>query len=75
MGRTVIYRGAQYKLTACITRQGEQGFHLQAELTDLKARSALVIADLKDVEEKGRTKNESENAVFQNGKGKADDPR
>ncbi len=74
LGRTVVYRGAQYKLTACITRQGDGGFHLQAELTDLKAKSALVIADLKDVEE--RTDNyESENAVFQNGKGKENDPR
>ena len=52
LGRTVIFRGAQYKLTACITRQGDRGFHLQVELTDLKARSALVIADLKDVEER-----------------------
>lgn len=52
LGRTVIYRGAQYKLTGCIMRQGDRGFRLQAELTDLKARSALVIADLKDVEER-----------------------
>ena len=52
LGRTVIYRGAQYKLTARITRQGDRGFRLQAELTDLKARSALVIADLKDVVER-----------------------
>lgn len=53
LGRTVQYRGTAYLMTACIMRQGAQGFRFQAELTDLKARSSLIIADLKDVEEQG----------------------
>lgn len=51
IGRAVTYRGIMYTLTAVITRQGKCGFYHQAELKDLKAKSSLVIADLKDVEE------------------------
>lgn len=56
IGRTVKYRGAAYTLTACIMRQGKGGFYFQGELTDLKAKSALVIADLKDIEEQEENK-------------------
>ena len=52
LGRQVLFRGVPYTLTACIMRQGEQGFYFQAELRDNKAASAIVIADLKEVEEK-----------------------
>ncbi len=52
LGRTVIYRGVEYRFTACIMRQGDGGFYLQAELADLKANNSLVIADLKDIEER-----------------------
>lgn len=51
LGRQVTFRGATYTLTACIMRQGEQGFYFQAELKDSAAESAIVIADLKEVEE------------------------
>lgn len=51
IGREVTYQGAKYLLTACIMRQGSNGFYFQAELTDLRARSSLLIADLKKVKE------------------------
>lgn len=51
LGRQVRFDGRTYTLTACILRQGDRGFRLQAELKDRKAESALVIADLKKVEE------------------------
>lgn len=52
LGRQVSFRGAIYTLTACIMRQGDNGFRFQAELKDSTAESSLVIADLKEVEEK-----------------------
>ena len=51
LGRQVTFRSVPYTLTACIMRQGEQGFYFQAELKDSAAESAIVIADLKEVEE------------------------
>lgn len=51
LGRTVNYRGSEYIFTAFIMRQGKQGFAYQAELKDPNARSALVIADLKEIKE------------------------
>ncbi len=51
LGRTVSYRGTPYKMTALIMRPGNSGFYYQAELADTKAKSSLVIADLKKVEE------------------------
>jgi hypothetical protein len=52
LGRQVIFDGKSYTLTACIMRQGENGFRFQAELKDNAADSSLVIADLKNVTEK-----------------------
>lgn len=51
LGRQVTFCSVPYTLTACIMRQGEQGFYFQAELKDNNAKSSLVIADLKKVEE------------------------
>ena len=52
IGRQVSFDGRIYTMTACIMRQGDNGFHFQAELKDNTAESSLVIADLKEVEEK-----------------------
>ena len=51
IGRQVSFDGKIYTMTACIMRQGDNGFHFQAELKDNTAESSLVIADLKEVEE------------------------
>lgn len=51
IGRQVSFDGKIYTMTACIMRQGDNGFHFQAELKDNTAESSLVIADLKKVEE------------------------
>ena len=51
LGRNVDYNGIKYRLTAVIMRQAKNGFHFQAELEDQTARSSVVIADLKDVNE------------------------
>ncbi len=51
IGRQVSFDGRIYTMTACIMRQGDNGFHFQAELKDNTAESSLVIADLKKVEE------------------------
>lgn len=51
IGRQVSFDGRIYTMTACIMRQGDNGFHFQAELKDNTAESSLVIADLKEVEE------------------------
>lgn len=51
IGRQVSFDGIIYTMTACIMRQGDNGFHFQAELKDNTAESSLVIADLKKVEE------------------------
>ena len=51
IGRQVGFDGKIYTMTACIMRQGDNGFHFQAELKDNTAESSLVIADLKEVEE------------------------
>lgn len=51
LGRQVSFNGRPYILTACIMRQGENGFRFQAELKDNAAESSLVIADLKEVKE------------------------
>ena len=51
LGRQVRFRGKPYRMTACVMRPGSTGFHFQAELKDAKAKSSLVIADLKEVEE------------------------
>lgn len=51
LGRQVSFDDRVYTMTACIMRQGEQGFYFQAELKDSAAESAIVIADLKEVEE------------------------
>ena len=50
IGRQVSFDGRIYTMTACIMRQGDNGFHFQAELKDNAAESSLVIADLKKVE-------------------------
>lgn len=50
IGRQVSFDGKIYTMTACIMRQGDNGFHFQAELKDNTAESSLVIADLKEVE-------------------------
>lgn len=50
IGRQVSFDGKIYTMTACIMRQGDNGFHFQAELKDNTAESSLVIADLKKVE-------------------------
>lgn len=50
IGRQVSFDGRIYTMTACIMRQGDNGFHFQAELKDNTAESSLVIADLKEVE-------------------------
>jgi len=50
IGRQVSFDGRIYTMTACIMRQGDNGFHFQAELKDNTAESSLVIADLKKVE-------------------------
>ena len=50
LGRQVSFDGKIYTMTACIMRQGDNGFHFQAELKDNTAESSLVIADLKKVE-------------------------
>ena len=52
LGRQVSFDGVTYLFAGCIMRQGEQGFYFQAELKDSAAESAIVIADLKEVEEK-----------------------
>lgn len=51
IGRQVSFDGRIYTMTACIMRQGDNGFYFQAELKDNTAESSLVIADLKKVEE------------------------
>ena len=51
IGRQVSFDGRIYTMTACIMRQGDNGFHFQAELKDNTAESSLVISDLKKVEE------------------------
>ena len=51
IGRQVSFDGRIYTMTACIMRQGDNGFHFQAELKDNTAESSLIIADLKEVEE------------------------
>ena len=51
IGRQVSFDGKIYTMTACIMRQGDNGFHFQAELKDNTAESSLIIADLKEVEE------------------------
>lgn len=51
LGRQVSWRGKPYKLTACIMRVRNGGFYYQGELQDAKARSSLIIADLKEIEE------------------------
>ena len=51
IGRQVSFDGRNYTMAACIMRQGDNGFHFQAELKDNTAESSLVIADLKKVEE------------------------
>ena len=51
IGRQVSFDGRIYTMTACIMRQGDNGFHFQAELKDNTAESSLAIADLKKVEE------------------------
>ena len=51
LGRQVSFDDRVYTMTACIMRQGDNGFHFQAELKDSTAESSLVIADLKKVEE------------------------
>lgn len=50
IGRQVSFDGKIYTMIACIMRQGDNGFHFQAELKDNTAESSLVIADLKKVE-------------------------
>lgn len=50
IGRQVSFDGRIYTMTACIMRQGDNGFHFQAELKDNTAESSLIIADLKEVE-------------------------
>ena len=50
IGRQVSFDGKIYTMTACIMRQGDNGFHFQAELKDNTAESSLIIADLKEVE-------------------------
>ena len=52
LGRQVSFDDRVYTMTACIMRQGNNGFHYQAESKDNTAESSLVIADLKEVEEK-----------------------
>lgn len=51
LGRQVSFDGVTYLFAGCIMRQGEHGFYFQAELKDNNAKSSLVIADLKKVEE------------------------
>ena len=51
LGKQVRWRGKPYKLTACIMRVRNDGFYYQGELQDAKARSSLIIADLKEIEE------------------------
>ena len=51
LGRQVSFNDRVYTMTACIMWQGEHGFYFQAELKDNNAKSSLVIADLKKVEE------------------------
>ena len=51
LGRQVSFDDRVYTMTACIMRQGSDGFYFQAELKDKAAESSLVIADLKKVEE------------------------
>lgn len=54
IGRQVSFDGRIYTMTACIMRQGDNGFHFQAELKDNTAESSIVIADLKEVEATNR---------------------
>ena len=51
LGRQVRFHGNPYRMTACVMRPGDGGFHFQTELKDQSAESSLVIADLKEVEE------------------------
>lgn len=51
LGQQVRWRGKPYKLTACIIRIRNGVFYYQGELQDAKARSSLIIADLKEIEE------------------------
>ena len=51
LGRQVLFHGKPYRMTACVMRPGDAGFHFQAELKDQSAESSFVIADLKEVEE------------------------
>ena len=47
----VKYKGVYYLFTACILRRRNNEDYYQVELTAIEAKSSLVIADLKDVEE------------------------
>ena len=47
-----VYRGTDYLLTGCIIRQNQKGeFFYQAELSDLSAKSSVVISSLDEIEE------------------------
>ena len=51
-GKTVIFEGIEYTLTAIIKRKHykEPKWYYQAELQDKTAKHSIVIADLKKVE-------------------------
>lgn len=47
-GKTVTYRGIQYRLDKCIEAQAYEGYNWSVELHDLKANS-VTIAKLSEV--------------------------
>lgn len=48
-GKTVTYRGIQYRLDKCIEAPAYEGYSWSVELHDLKSKS-VTIAKLEDVE-------------------------
>lgn len=48
-GKTVTYRGIQYRLDRCIEAPAYEGYNYSVELHDLKANS-VTIAKLEEVE-------------------------
>ena len=49
LNKTVWFRNAEYVLSACTIRLGENGYFYQAELRDIKNKSSIVIAKLEDL--------------------------
>lgn len=52
LNKPVLYKGTEYKLTACILRKGADGIYYTAELLDIKHGKSVLICKLSDIEVK-----------------------